>query len=375
MKKILALLLSLLVPLSMAACATAPQQAEATAAPAAEAPTEAPATEVSTEASTPEPQPEARSFTDSLGRQVELPAQLDKVALSGSLSQIVLFAICPDTLVGIATKWDESAAKFFDAKYYDLPLLGQLYGGKGELNLEALLASEAQVVIDVGEQKKNMTEDLDALQEQTGIPFVHIDAYTASVGETYRILGKLLNMPEEANALADYCEATYARILDIANKIEKKRLLYVSGEGQHVIAQGSFHAEIIDLLADNLAVVDDPSSKGTGNEVSMEQILAWDPDYVIFAPGSIYSTVKDDPAWAAVTAIKEGQYYQAPFGPYNWMGFPPSVQRYLGMLWMAKTLYPEAADYDLYEEVKTYFRLFYHCDLTQEQFNELASAA
>ena len=161
MKKILALLLSLLVLLSMAACATAPQQAEATAAPAAEAPTEAP---------TPEPQSEARSFTDSLGRQVELPAQLDKVALSGSLSQIVLFAICPDKLVGIATKWDESAAKFFDAKYYDLPLLGQLYGGKGELNLEALLASEAQVVIDVGEQKKNMTEDLDALQEQTGIP-------------------------------------------------------------------------------------------------------------------------------------------------------------------------------------------------------------
>ena len=375
MKKILALLLSLLVLLSMAACTTAPQQAEATAAPAAEAPTEAPATEVPTEAPTPEPQPETRSFTDSLGRQIELPAQLDKVALSGPLSQIVLFAICPDKLVGIATKWDESAAKFFDAKYYDLPLLGQLYGGKGELNLEALLASEAQVVIDVGEQKKNMTEDLDALQEQTGIPFVHIDAYTASVGETYRMLGELLNMPEEAKALADYCEATYARILDIANKVEKKRLLYVSGEGHHVIAQGSFHAEIIDLLADNLAVVDEPSSKGTGNEVSMEQILAWDPDYVIFAPGSIYSTVKDDPAWAAVTAIKEGQYYQAPFGPYNWMGFPPSVQRYLGMLWMAKTLYPEAANYDLYEEVKTYFRLFYHCDLTQEQFNELASAA
>ncbi len=375
MKKILALLLSLLMLLSMAACTTAPQQAEATAAPATEAPTEAPATEVPTEAPTPEPQPETRSFTDSLGRQVELPAQLDKVALSGPLSQIVLFAICPDKLVGIATKWDESAAKFFDAKYYDLPLLGQLYGGKGELNLETLLASEAQVVIDVGEQKKNMTEDLDALQEQTGIPFVHIDAYTASVGETYRILGELLNMPEEANALADYCEATYARILDIANKVEKKRLLYVSGEGQHVIAQGSFHAEIIDLLADNLAVVDEPSSKGTGNEVSMEQILAWDPDYVIFAPGSIYSTVKDDPTWAAVTAIKKGQYYQVPFGPYNWMGFPPSVQRYLGMLWMAKTLYPEAAGYDLYEEVKTYFRLFYHCDLTQEQFNELASAA
>ena len=55
-------------------------------------------------------------------------------------------------------------------------------------------------------------------------------------------------------------------------------------------------------------------------------------------------------------------------GPYNWMGFPPSVQRYLGMLWMAKLLYPDAADYDLQAEVTEYFDLFYHCALTGEQY-------
>ena len=38
------------------------------------------------------------------------------------------------------------------------------------------------------------------------------------------------------------------------------------------------------------------------------------------------------------------------------------------MLWLGELLYPEAAEYDLYEEVKTYFELFYHCELTQEQF-------
>lgn len=56
------------------------------------------------------------------------------------------------------------------------PELGQLYGGKGEMDLEALLAADPDVVIDIGETKNGMKEDLQALTEQTGIPFVHIYA-------------------------------------------------------------------------------------------------------------------------------------------------------------------------------------------------------
>ena len=81
----------------------------------------------------------------------------------------------------------------------------------------------------------------------------------------------------------------------------------------------------------------------------------------------------EDSAWQSLQAIASGNYYQVPFGPYNWMGFPPSVQRYLGMLWMGKVLYPEEADYDLYGEVKEYFDLFYHCDLTEDQFRQLCA--
>ena len=62
-----------------------------------------------------------------------------------------------------------------------------------------------------------------------------------------------------------------------------------------------------------------------------------------------------------------------PFGPYNWMGFPPSVQRYLGMMWMSQLLYPDAAQYDLFEAVKEYYELFYHAELTAEQFNALVA--
>lgn len=313
-----------------------------------------------------------RVFTDSCGREVTVPANVEKVAISGPLAQIVVFALAPDKLVGIANAWDESAAEFLDTKYYDLPLLGQLYGGKGEMNLETLLAAAPDVVIDVGEPKKTIVEDMDALQEQTGIPFVHIDAYLASMDNTYAMLGDLLAMPNEAQGLADYCRYAYDRAVEIANSVEKVNLLYITGdEGLNVIAKGSYHAEAIDLLANNLAVVEEPSSKGTGNEVDMEQILNWNPDVILFAPGSIYASVGSNENWQTVTAIKNGVYYEVPMGPYNWMGFPPSVQRLLGMTWMAKILYPTAADYDLYTEASTYFQMFYHCELTQAQYDAL----
>ena len=315
-----------------------------------------------------------RVFTDSCGREVTVPADIRRIAVSGPLAQMVVFAIAPDKMVGVANAWDESAKAYFDAKYLELPLLGQLYGGKGELNLETLLAAAPDVVIDVGEPKDSMAEDLDALQEQTGVPFVHIDAYLASMDDTYAMLGDLLAMPNEAQGLADYCRYAYDKVKAIADSVEKVNLLYITGEeGLNVIARGSYHAEVIDMLCNNLAVVDEPSSKGTGNEVDMEQILNWNPAAVIFAPGSIYSTVADNENWQTIPAIRDGRYYEVPMGPYNWMGFPPSVQRILGMQWMAKVLYPDAADYDMYETTQTYFQLFYHCDLTAEQYAALTA--
>ena len=379
MKKGLCALLAALMLLAAIGCANMPAPTEAPAENTAEAqvenPTEAPASEPAAPDPDPNtPQNETFAFTDSAGRTLEIPTNLERVAISGPLAQIAVFALCPDKLVGIAQKWDKSAEQFLATEYYNLPELGQLYGGKGELNLETLLQSGAQVVIDVGEPKGTIKEDLDALTEQTGIPFVHITATIGSMGDAYRKLGELLNMPDEAETLAAYCDKTYAKVLAAANGVEKVRLLYITGDqGLNVIAKGSYHAEIIDLLSDNLAVVDSPSSKGTGNEVDMEQIMLWNPDVILFAPGSCYASVGTDPMWSEITAIKTGNYYEVPMGPYNWMGFPPSVQRILGMLWMAKLLYPDAADYDLRDEVKLYFNLFYHCDLSDADYDTLVA--
>ena len=315
-----------------------------------------------------------RIFTDSAGREVTVPRQITRIAVTGQLGQIVVFAIAPDMLVGIPGAWLPEAREFLDEKYYNLPVMGQLYGGKGELNLEELLKAAPQVVIDIGQPKESIAEDMDALTGQTGIPFVHISAYIDSMGETYAMLGDLLGMEEEAKVLADACERMYSCAVELSQSVEKANVLYVTGaDGLHVLARGAYHSSVIDMMANNVAVVENISSRGTGNEVDMEQILGWNPDVIIFSEDSIYDTVADDPVWQCVGAIASNTYYRVPFGPYNWIGQPPAVHRLLGMLWMGKLLYPEAAVYDLYEETAQYYRLFYHCDLTRAQYDALVA--
>lgn len=364
---------ALLLVLSLAGCAQ-------TAAPAASSGAASSAQTVATAATqedtsaVPDTAQDTRIFTDSVGREVELPAQIERVALSGPMAQIVVFSLAPDKLVGIASAWDKSAEEYLDTAYYQLPVIGQLYGGKGELNLEELLRVDPQVVIDVGEPKGSIVEDLDGLQEQTGIPFVHITATLSTMPEAYTLLGELLGMEAEAAERADYCRTVYDSISAKAAGLTKKKVLFITGEeGLGVIAKDSFHAEVVDLLADNAAVVDEPSSKGTGNEVDMEQLLNWNPEIILFAPESIYDRVAELPEWQALDAIKNGTYYEIPFGPHNWMGFQPSVQRYLGLQWMMTLLYPEEADYDLHAQVAEYYRLFYHCELTKEQYEALVA--
>ena len=58
---------------------------------------------------TPDPEPTPRTFTDSLGREVPLPANLNRIAISGPLAQIVVFAIAPEMMVGIANDWADEA--------------------------------------------------------------------------------------------------------------------------------------------------------------------------------------------------------------------------------------------------------------------------
>lgn len=327
-----------------------------------------------------EAQPQTETFVDSTGRTVTLPAEIEKIAVTGPLSQIYILPLAGDMLVGVSNAYAEDAVLYLPSYILEKTEIGQLYGGKGEMDLEALLAADPDIVIDIGEPKKTTADDLTTLTEQTGIPFVHIDATVATAPEAYRILGSLLGREEKAEELAQWCKKTYANMTAMMEQVDadnaRKTLLYCLGDkGVNVIAEGSFHAETINMMSHNLAVVEDVVSSGAGNEVDLEQILLWNPDVILFAPDSCYDAIAAEAQWQSISAVAEGHYYQTPYGPYGWLSSPPAVQRYLGMLWLGELLYPDYTAYDLQEEVTAYYQLFYGCELTEEMYLNLMKNA
>ena len=63
------------------------------------------------------------------------------------------------------------------------------------------------------------------------------------------------------------------------------------------------------------------------------------------------------------------------FLAYGWNPDAWSTRRGMltGLVFGAQLLYPDTAQYDLYTEVAEYFKLFYHCDLTQAQYDALVA--
>jgi iron complex transport system substrate-binding protein len=314
-------------------------------------------------------------FTDSAGREVAIPAVVTRVVPSGTLAQMFLLAIAPDLLCAVSSAYTPEQAEFIPPYVLTLPVTGQFYGGSS-LNLEEIAAIGPEIIIDIGNPKDGIAEDMDAVSAAVAIPAVHITATLETTAAAFRTLGKILGREERGEDLARFCDRTLADAGDLVERLgdRRKSVLYCTGRaGLNVLASGSFHSEVLDRLTDNRAVVDIPSSRGSGNETSLEQLYLWDPEVIIFAPGSVYGTAGADPAWRQLRAINGGAYYEAPQGPYNWMGTPPSINRFLGILWLEKLLYPEYVRFDLCGETAEYYRLFYGYDLSRERFAALTA--
>jgi iron complex transport system substrate-binding protein len=312
-----------------------------------------------------------REFTDSAGRTVELPREINEIAPSGAYAQMYLITLCPEKLMGLSQSLTRRQKKYLPEYLQDLPVFGQFYGQNSTMNFEEIIKADPDVIIDIGEKKANIEKDMDNIQDQTGIPVVFIESSLASADETYEKLGELVGDTQRSKQLADYCRS----VLDMAaeNKAKLtddqiKTVYYGDGEhGTQAAADGSTHAEVFDIIGADNAVKLDSYSESGGDQVSMEQILNWNPDIVFLTEDANYEDIFDDSAWASVSAVENRRVYEIPGEPYNWLDRPPSVQRILGILWAGNLVYPDLYNYDMIEKTQEYYKLFYNYDLSEDE--------
>lgn len=378
-KKLTALLLALSMLFALAACGSTSDNGQSNQPVSSNEPVESQPVDTDTPADPVEEGFKPYTFVDDLGHEIEISEEITAIVPSGQLAQVMLLGIAPDLMVGLGGKLYKDMAEYIP----DYDRLSQLtyFGtvlGAADLDVEALASTKAQLVIDMGYTKNGYEEELANTQDLTGITCVFIEAGLDNYGEAIRKLGQLLGREEKCNEMADWCEEVYARALGIMEQVGDNKVngLYALGDGGlNVIAEGQSQAEVINLVFNNVAVIENPSGKGSGNTVNMEQIALWNPDFVVFGDDGLYETLPEDPAWSQISAIANGKYVESPNSPHNWTVAPPACQRYLALLWLPSILYPDYCDYDLQEEVTEYYEMFYGVTLTDEQYAALTANA
>ncbi|MGB6760694.1 MAG: ABC transporter substrate-binding protein, partial [Xanthobacteraceae bacterium] len=134
---------------------------------------------------------------------------------------------------------------------------------------------------------------------------------------------------------------------------------------------GSINVETIEFLGTHNVAGE---RKGGMATVSLEQVLAWNPDVVITIEPAFAASVKTDAAWAPIKAVQAGRVYLSPGLPFGWVDFPPSVNRLVGLWWLAKVLYPDQFPEDLRPITREFFQRFYHMTPTDAQIDAILGA-
>lgn len=307
------------------------------------------------------------TFTDSAGRTVQVPNTIKKIAPSGPMAQIFLFTLVPDRFAGWSSKPAPELVPYLSKTMAQLPVFGQFYGTASTLNMEALISARPDIIIDIGERKPTIARDMDDVQNRTGIPTVFIEAASfESYSKTYRDLGRLLKVEDQAEKLARFSDDTVAYFKNLQNQFgqnRRKATLYYGEDasGLMTIASGSIHSQTIEF-AGLINVADLANKGGSGrNQVSAEQLLLWDPDIIILTSGAQAESLKKDSLFRQLRAVQQGKVCDIPVEPYNWVARPPSINRLAGLYWLAHLAYPDLVGRQTLEtKVREFYSLFYH---------------
>lgn len=329
-----------------------------------------------------EVEPATRVIKDMAGREMEIPTKIEKVFTTSSVGTIALYSINPSLIAGLNSDVTELEEKYLTKEYTSLPVLGRYKAGDSA-NEEEILKAAPDIILSMGDIDERWISEADEAQEKLGIPFLMIDGDMENMDATYEFLGDILGEEERCKVLADYVKETIEDTKKIADTIaedERVRVYYGSGEPLSTNVAGSIHAQAIDLIG-AINVADVTVEKATGTvEVSIEEVLNWDPDLIIAIKDSkedesSYEIIKTDPKWANISAVKEGHVYAIPNAPFNWFDRPPSINRLMGVRWLGNLVYPEYFDIDIKQETKDFYELFYHRTLTDDEVDEILENA
>ena len=298
------------------------------------------------------------------------PARVQRVFAAGAPAGVLVAALAPDKLLGWPMQLSAPARKLLGPVPAALPHLGRLAGRGSTVSVETLLQLQPDVILDAGTVDATYLSSTRRVTEQTGLPTVLVQGRLAEHAAQLREVGQLLGVPERAALLAAHADATLALAAQVRASVplaQRPRVYFGrSADGLETGLDGSINLEVLDFAAGrNVAAA---AGKGSLTRVSLEQILAWNPEVIVTHEPALARRVRSDPLWRSLPAVQNGRVHCAPVLPFGWLDGPPGINRLIGVHWLLAHLHPTHPAVRTQEAlplaVQRFYRLFYGAELS-----------
>jgi len=331
MKKLLSLILVIVTVLTVSACGTSEKEADFV--------------------------PDSEYFpvtvTDQSGREVIIEENPQKIVSGYYISTSLLIALeLDEKMVGIEAKADKRAIYSLSApELIELPNVGTAK----EFDLEGCAALEPDLVI-LPLKLKSAVETLEAL----GIDVLLVNPENQQLlTEMVNMIASATNTGVRAEKLLDFIESRKAELTETLEAALKPSV-YLAGNSSMLSTAGSsmYQSDMISLAGGVNVASDIQDTYWV--EISYEQLLAWDPEYIILASDASYTVddVLKDKNLAECKAVKNENVYKLPSKAEAWDSPIPSG--ILGSVWLAGVLHPEQySESDINAVIDEFYETFY----------------
>ncbi len=237
-------------------------------------------------------------------------------------------------------------------------------------NVENILKLDPDVVVQWGDRG----DDVVAPITKAGFPVVGLKYGTQEYLETWiTLFAELAGKPERGKHLVDWQHARIAAITDAVAKAggtpPKAMMLSRMGDGYGTTTDAGYDGFQFKLVGANQVSTGFSASQSA--QVSPEQILAWDPEFIFLSafdemkPSDIYN----DTRLATVSAVKNKRVYKTPLGAYRWQ--VPGAESPLMWQWFFDVLHPDKASRTLRKQVADAFDDLYAYKISEDQIDQV----
>ncbi len=307
----------------------------------------------------------AAQIEDATGRIVTIPDRVERVMAAGPPAAVVLYVLAPQKMIGWPAAPRPNERELLLPAVRNLPELGRLTGRGDTANIEVVLSAKPDLIFDFGSVTATYASLATRVQDQTGIPYLLFDGRLDHTADTVRLLGTALGVKERADRIARYIEETEEllddRLADLPPAARHRVYLAREANGLETGLTGSINTEIIERAGGINVAARGALRAGIAN-VSMEQVIAWAPDTIVTWDANFFASYGTNPLWTTVPAVAAKRVYLAPRLPFGWIDAPPSINRYIGLRWIARLLYPDRFNEDIRTTAREFFKLFYQSE-------------